>query len=994
MSLSSPQMLEVLRYWLAVVRQEEALAARPRARKPPSRPLPIDLRDPGQGIGYLRLDRALTLLTRAEPRWLGPMDAATQAFFERWLRVRYRAESAAARGRPEQAQPTWFVGWPVVHFEGRGELASLLRFEVDVGFRTADDKRFQAPSWADRRAGRLPPPPTTIRLSAPAPDAGSPWFSADPLLLGRTLGVDEETLSELFAALDGEVAPPAGQVVAAVCQVLDPDGPPLPADAPPVAQMDRLITVMRARLPDGVKVYPVGLVYDGSAAFATWHLQRDLAELVRRPPGRAPWSEGTALCAALGQRPGEIGWQPLAAAAHPRGLTEGQQRVAERFLGSALTAAQGPPGTGKTELIGALAAHGVAARAQALADGAEMPDDVLMVTSTNNRAVDNALDPLAVDLPPERLPIALRVGSQPVVAHATTEVLNRTLAWLDAECGEGDAEADYQAALARLRAVQDALAERRGPQVLYRQRVAHLAKVEARLAELPAGDGADVPPEVINQALHALRPMLRRVDQLQSALVPGGASALREVLTLTRRMQVRDQPKLEKALIAVGRPLTVGLPPAMAADLPVDDQVDRWEAEVGELSDALEAAQVALLALRAERKAAQRRAELEVERADLQALVADVPPPADRAELNQLAHAVYERAIEARERWAVSRAEPLRQALSRAVAVAYEVHSLRRLFEEAPDVETWLRRLFPVWGCTLLSLGNTFPAEPACLDRVVIDEAGQCHPAYAVSALLRAHRALVIGDVHQLEPVVQLTPSDERRAQRQAELTLSAEALAPFRVAAAGGSNAQALVNGALGAQALALTDHFRCQPEIIALSDRLCGYDLTVHTPARSLSQWVPLLTAPVLFAPMKGAQQRARGSWINEAEVHGVLRLLDHLRRGGVPPEEIAVITPYVAQLDLLRAALREMGVPHGEDGGVATGTVHRFQGGERTVVLFSTVVTRPRSLRFLNTRVNLVNVAVSRAKDHLITLGDAEVLTQGKHTRLLVEEATWLS
>ena len=45
----------------------------------------------------------------------------------------------------------------------------------------------------------------------------------------------------------------------------------------------------------------------------------------------------------------------------------------------------------------------------------------------------------------------------------------------------------------------------------------------------------------------------------------------------------------------------------------------------------------------------------------------------------------------------------------------------------------------------------------------VIDEAGQCHPAYAISALYRAQRALVIGDLHQLEPVIELDATEEAR---------------------------------------------------------------------------------------------------------------------------------------------------------------------------------------------------------------------------------------
>src|SRR5690606_17069421 len=113
-----------------------------------------------------------------------------------------------------------------------------------------------------------------------------------------------------------------------------------------------------------------------------------------------------------------------------------------------------------------------------------------------------------------------------------------------------------------------------------------------------------------------------------------------------------------------------------------------------------------------------------------------------------------------------------------------------------------------------------------------------------------------------------------------------------------------------------------------------------------------------------------------------------------------------PFRGQLDLLWRQLRQARIPlerpmGSEDdeqlsllsrhtSGVALGTVHRFQGGERRVILFTTTVTDPASLRFLNERVNLVNVAVSRAKEHLITIGHTATLRAGANTRLLVAGA----
>jgi hypothetical protein len=98
------------------------------------------------------------------------------------------------------------------------------------------------------------------------------------------------------------------------------------------------------------------------------------------------------------------------------------------------------------------------------------------------------------------------------------------------------------------------------------------------------------------------------------------------------------------------------------------------------------------------------------------------------------------------------------------------------------------------------------------------------------------------------------------------------------------------------------------------------------------------------------------------------------------GIEWSEIGVMAPYVGQIDLLRARLRTRRIPFegtsgdlawsageapGRAGGLSIGTVHRFQGGERSVVLFSTVVTERRSVPFLDDRVNLLNVAVSRAR-----------------------------
>ncbi|HTU62494.1 MAG TPA: C-terminal helicase domain-containing protein, partial [Polyangiales bacterium] len=199
-------------------------------------------------------------------------------------------------------------------------------------------------------------------------------------------------------------------------------------------------------------------------------------------------------------------------------------------------------------------------------------------------------------------------------------------------------------------------------------------------------------------------------------------------------------------------------------------------------------------------------------------------------------------------------------------------------------------------------------------------------------------------------------------------------------------------------------TEHFRCQAEIIRISDRLCRYGLQVLTPREGPRVPLPFLVEPVSLVDVDGTQERAGGSWYNRAELDHTLELLHALAQHGVSPNDIAVITPYRGQLEQLRkrcsqagfAIDRSMELADMEESlptranGIALGTVHRFQGGERSIVLFSCVITRSASLAFVDERANLLNVAVSRARHRLVVLGKAPVLAQGKLTRMLLDSA----
>ena len=102
--------------------------------------------------------------------------------------------------------------------------------------------------------------------------------------------------------------------------------------------------------------------------------------------------------------------------------------------------------------------------------------------------------------------------------------------------------------------------------------------------------------------------------------------------------------------------------------------------------------------------------------------------------------------------WAVGvmNEEPEQEELVRREAAKKARHlPLRKLLAQAPDVLTTLR---PCWMTSPLSVSQLLDADRPYFDIVIFDESSQVLPEDAVPALLRATRAVVAGDKHQLPP--------------------------------------------------------------------------------------------------------------------------------------------------------------------------------------------------------------------------------------------------
>ena len=132
---------------------------------------------------------------------------------------------------------------------------------------------------------------------------------------------------------------------------------------------------------------------------------------------------------------------------------------------------------------------------------------------------------------------------------------------------------------------------------------------------------------------------------------------------------------------------------------------------------------------------------------------------------------------------------------------------------------------------------------------------------------------------------------------------------------------------------------------------------------------------------------------SHTNPEEIAAIARIIKELLNIGYKLDHqhndktIGVISPYKSQANALKSHLQETWKHFPSN---SIGTVHTFQGGEKSVIILSTRQCRKEdSLWFLNRRPNLLNVAVSRAKELFILVGNLNHLEQaGEYTKTLVE------
>lgn len=954
--VTSPKSLyDPLRYGLRaldVMARADASVAAPGRSDESFAPYPL-LRSPARDGAALSLrlfsdaaDDATGFVLRSDDvRALAPIPGRAAAFFE--------AHAAGlARGDDDEL----VVGLPLVVFSqgGQRRTAPLLSWTGGRALWRCDGAVWRLPPGA--RAGTEIAVPTALELrGAPLDDGPSHALHAG--VWSALFGLDAPALARITQAGRagvGALVRAATVALAAADEDLDApvaDGPLTRDDVRALADAVNARPASRAN----AQCHPHALAMLLPRGDPTSGLRAELRALL----GDAPPARG-ALAVFLGAAPAASRAAPLWShgASAP---TASQTYAATAFEGSRdLVALRGPPGCGKTTLLHHLTAQSIVA--QALGEAWRRTPTratpwALVVTSTNNAAVDNALAPFVAS---RALPVGLRVGNRKTLADVTAPTLRAALDALALDDGPSlaDARAAFEALAVPARAHQRIVeAEARARTLregelagLRARRDALVAWLAAPVTAAPEGLGADAVREA-REALVAHVKASRRLVELHVAAPNASPERARRKWS---EANARRGPTIARALDA----LSIERPYRDLDD--DDDAVD----ELARQRDAMEQCVAALDAIERAAEDPERRAAL----VRVEAELARIEEGDDAVEPPTPDPALVEAALAVRDAWARAHRPRLVPLLLDALALMLDEPRAERARGGLPEVLASLACLFPVAGCTLLSMRASFPLEGDTIDRLVVDEAGQCAPVYTVPALARATRALITGDTAQLPPVYAL---DDRLDARLAR-GLDDDATGPFRMGASATTSAQAVAEGRAGAS-LALVEHFRSQPAIVALASRWSGYALDVRTPPRSLGGVSPQLSAAVIVRDVRGVGERGPEGVVNEAEGRRVVALVEALVRDGVAPRDIAVLTPFVGQCARLERALQRSGLVR--DDGVLVRTVHKLQGGERRVVVFSLAATERKHLRWLAARPHLLHVATSRAQDHLVVFLDVE-------------------
>jgi hypothetical protein len=284
------------------------------------------------------------------------------------------------------------------------------------------------------------------------------------------------------------------------------------------------------------------------------------------------------------------------------------------------------------------------------------------------------------------------------------------------------------------------------------------------------------------------------------------------------------------------------------------------------------------------------------------------------------------------------------------------------------------------------------------IDLLIIDEAGQVTPEVAGASFSLAKRAIVVGDMQQIEPVwsinkkadianlkkyMMIENEDENEIEEVFKTGMASSCGCVMKIAQRASKYQKFSAE-----RGMFLSEHRRCFNEIIQYCNELAYKGRLEPMRGNAAAMHLPCMG----HKNIKGKALQSGGSWGNWMEAQEIAawiydnkEILENYysekekKRKNIS-EIIGVVTPFSHQGRLISSELKKLNLQK-----IAVGTVHTFQGAERSIILFSSVYDSEQKGKnfFFDRNVTMLNVAVSRAKDSFLVFGDQSIFDEAQTT-----------
>lgn len=306
----------------------------------------------------------------------------------------------------------------------------------------------------------------------------------------------------------------------------------------------------------------------------------------------------------------------------------------------------------------------------------------------------------------------------------------------------------------------------------------------------------------------------------------------------------------------------------------------------------------------------------------------------------------------------------------------YLSNNLDKELYKNSDILEIVRSLFfviPVISTTFASFSRLFSfTQDEFIGYLMIDEAGQAALPATLGALIRSKRAIVVGDPLQLEPVVTIPKNINTALLEYTKANLAFDLynnsvqtradMSQFYGTYLNQGETKIWVGSPLRV-------HNRCNKIMFDISNETT-YDGLMIQGKKEKDE----INVPSCFIDAKTWEGSDKYCNFNEMQiVKNILQILYSTYEPAVKEDEskyISIVSPFRSVVFALKSMIKSDFSQLSNK--ITVGTIHTMQGKESRVVIFVLGGKEEGARKWASSKPNLLNVAVTRAKERLIVVG----------------------